>query len=202
MRIQDSPQRPEPSIPVDVINVDMAVEWTRTAMNTAGHAVALAVLELPLHEARVQLDPIPQRFRVPTWLTPESQRFAIGAWRVLGRAEVAPRGGDVELDPADTDKWLVMNMAGRAAEARWRVEIEHVRFAWYARRLVDRSPHVQGTRDEVRQLLASPDTTLTAKTARARTLALVDEHWAAMNRVAAALSATAHLTGHQVRNLL
>ncbi|WP_367139518.1 hypothetical protein [Saccharothrix sp. HUAS TT1] len=174
--------------PATVVAADMQVEWARTAMNTAGHAVALAAQDLPLHEAWLRLEEMPPRFRA-------------GTWRVLGRAEVAPRHGEVDLEPADTDKWIVVNGAGREAEARWRVEIEGARLLWWARRLVHRSPYVQNTRDEVEQLLALPAATLTAATARTATRAFVDEHWAAMNRVAHALTRDGRLSARQVHAL-
>ncbi|WP_367139516.1 hypothetical protein [Saccharothrix sp. HUAS TT1] len=177
------------STPADVLAADMAVEWIRTAVHEAGHAVALAALDLPLHEVWVRLEPV-------------TKLFGENSWRVRGCAEVAPGGGQVDVEDADTDTWIVATMAGPEAEARWRMRQEGVWFACTARSLVAASPYVRGDLDEIRDLLGSRHSTLIRETAQARTAELLGRRWMAVVRVGRALAESGRLTAGDVRGLM
>lgn len=151
-------------------------EWLRTAAHEAGHAVVATVQGIPVDSARV-------------WYQGHGEHVAV-------RGLMRPGDGEHVLvgNPSLADAWLLMALAGPAAEALWRQRSESAG-AGAARRGADDSSGAD-LRNARRYLRKA---SLSFGAARFEALRLVRAHWHGVERTARELSRRGYLPGSSVQ---
>lgn len=156
----------------------LEADWVLTSYHEAGHAVVASMLGLPVYSV---------------WLSHE-RRFL--RWAVVGRTLVAPPGQTIEVD--DTPN-LLFTTAGITAEAMWlgcRDNLTHDQALAAAE-----ANRINQTGD-LREIAACLEgARLTYTQAQDWMHEELYHAWDTVTAVAEALTATGHITGHQLARL-
>ncbi|MCK2238072.1 hypothetical protein [Crossiella sp. S99.2] len=179
--LAEEPAVPAPATPALTIKQRMDREHLLACAHEAGHAVLMAVYNLPITEA-----------------VAKAVHPVFGAPRAYGYVTEDCGPGE-DMIPAEViDEHIVTYLAGAEAQARWM----HLAEEWdlAAARCEAISSHAGHDYQVARRYARSSDHSFGQL--QARTAALVARHWGAITRVAAELHHRKRLTGPQILHLI